>query len=785
MNYVGSPVARKEDRRLVTGRSQFVGDIKLSGMVEAAVLRSPISHGTIETFDVSEALAIPGVIAVFSAHDIRGEVEPFTRPFYKTIPQHVIDATGLVVRPYHAQLLADQRVFRTGEPVAVVIAEDRYIAEDALAAISIEYDSLPGLHSAEEAIADGAAQLHDDVPGNIHCRFDVSAGDVDQAFADADHHLARRIVIGRSVGSPMETRGVVAELSSTTDELRVWATQQRPHLLRSYLSEMLHRPEEAIRVISPDMGGSFGGGIYSEEILIPYIAMKLGRPVRWIEDRAENLGNARHSRDQTHDVEVCFDDDGTITGLKDRFLIDTGAYNQFAITLSYNTAAHLRSEFRIDNFQAEGICVLTNKRDNTPVRGAGRTSATFVCDRIVDMVAAALEMDPADVRRKNLIPASAMPYDMGMLYRDGGNVVYDSGDYPAQLEQALELMGYDDFRAEQQQLRTGGRYVGIGISCHVEGSGFGPHEGAMVRIDGSGHVIVHSGSNPHGQSHETVLAQVVADELGVTPDDVTVRAGDTGLIAHGGGTFASRSAVTAGSAAYSASRELRVKVLAVAGELLEADPVDLVITTGRIHPRGVPDVNLTFADVAAAASPGPGMVLPKGMGPGLEVTSYFVPPTVTFSSGTHVATVEVDVETGQVSVLRYVVVDDCGLILNPMVVDGQQHGGVAHGIGNGLFEEIIYNEDGQITNASFMDYLLPTASDVPFIEVAHAAHLSPLNPMGIKGAGEGAAVSPPAAIANGIVDALKPLDIEVNEMPITPAKLWRLIRQASEDVARA
>lgn len=781
MNYVGQRVPRKEDHHLITGRGQYVGDIHLRRMVEAAILRSPIAHGEITRLDTSRARDLDGVVSVMTAADLRGKVGPITRTFYKTIPAHVARETNLVVRPYRAQLLAEQKVFRVGEPVAVVLAKNRYVAEDALELIEVEYEPLEALTDPFAAMRDDAPQLHPDVPGNIHCSFHTGAGDIARAFQEAEHTLSTRITVGRSIGSPMETRGVVAEFDRSTNQLVIWATQQKPHLLRSYLSEMLGLPENHIRVISPDMGGSFGGGIYNEEIFIPFLATQLERPIRWIEDRRENLANARHTRDQYHDVEVAFNRDGRILGLKDRFLVDAGAYNPFVITLSYNTAAHLRNEFKIDNFDVEGICVLTNKRDNTPVRGAGRTSATFVIDRIVDMVAAYLKEDPADVRRRNLIPGELMPYDMGMLYRDGGRLVYDSGDYPAQFEKALALSNYAGFRERQERAQAEGRLIGIGISAHVEGSGFGPHEGATVRIDESGHVTVHSGSNPHGQSHETVLAQVCADALGVSPDGITVRAGDTGLIAHGGGTFASRSAVTAGSAVHGAATKVREKVLAIASELLEVSRDDLALEEGRVGVRGVPGTSLSLAEIAEAASPGPGSRLPEGMDPGLEETDYYVPPTVTYSSGTHVAIVEVDPETGMVTVLEYFVVDDCGQILNPTVVDGQQHGGVAHGIGNALLEEVIYDESGQLLNASFMDYLLPTAADVPSITVEHETHLSPLNPLGIKGAGEGGAVSPPAAIANAIIDALRPLEIEITEMPMSPARVWRSIQAATTD----
>jgi carbon-monoxide dehydrogenase large subunit len=675
-------------------------------------------------------------------------------------------------------LLAEEKVFRVGEPVAVVLAQNRYVAEDALELIEVDYDPLEALTDPFSALREDAPQIHPDVPGNVHCSFRTGAGDVERAFREAEHTIATRITVGRSIGSPMETRGVLADFDRATDELVVFATQQKPHLLRSYLAEMLAMPEEHIRIVSPDMGGSFGGGIYNEEILLPFLATRLDRPIRWIEDRRENLSNARHTRDQHHDVEIAFNQDGTIVGLKDRFLVDAGAYNPFVITLSYNTAAHLRNEFKIDNFEVEALCVITNKRDNTPVRGAGRTSATFVIDRMVDMVAAHLGQDPAVVRRKNLIPGELMPYDMGMLYRDGGRLVYDSGDYPAQFDKALTLADYAGFRDKQERARAEGRLLGIGISAHVEGSGFGPHEGATVRIDQSGHVVVHTGSNPHGQSHETVLSQVAADALGISPDHITVRAGDTALIAHGGGTFASRSAVTAGSAVHGAATKVREKILSIASELLEVSRDDLSLEDGRVTVKGVPDSSLSFAEIAEAAAPGPGSRLPEGVEPGLEETDYYIPPTVTYSSGTHIAVVDVDRETGMVSVVEYYVVDDCGQILNPMVVDGQQHGGVAHGIGNALLEEVVYDDSGQMLNPTFMDYLLPTAADVPPIQVEHETHLSPLNPLGIKGAGEGGAVSPPAAIANAIIDALRPLEVEITEMPMTPARVWRAIQDA-------
>ncbi len=777
--FVGTPVARREDRRLLMGDGRYAADIKLPGMVEAVFVRSPLAHGVIQTLDVSRAREMQGVVAVYTAADLAGRVADFTRPFYKTIDPEVERQSDLVVAPYRAELLASAKVYRAGEPLAVVIATDRYVAEDAAELVDIDIDPLPVLANSEAALEPGAAEIHPHVPGNIHASFTVRAGDPAAAMASAPHRMEGRFRFGRSVGSPMETRGVVVDPDANRDRLMVWASTQRPHLLRTYMAEMLDMPEESIRVAAPDMGGSFGGGIYAEEIVMAFVGLDLNRPIRWIEDRRENLGNARQARDQDHAVEVGFDDEGRILVLRDRFTIDCGAYNPFAITLSYNTAAHLRSQFKIDHFECEGLCVVTNKLQTTPVRGAGRPEAVFVIDRILDLVAARVGKDAAEVRRLNLIPGEEMPYDMGMLYRDGGRVVYDSGNYVEQFDRVVNMIDHQAFRARQPELKASGRHVGIGYSSHVEGSGYGPHEGAVVRIDGRGHVMVHTGSNSHGQSHETTLAQLCADALGVSVDDITVKTGDTSLIQYGGGTFASRSAVTAGSAVHMAALRMRSKVIAIAAHRLEANPADLEVVDSFVRSKDVPNLGLSLAEIADLAAPG--RTLPEGMDPGLEVDSYYVPPTVTYASGTHAVIVEVDADTGGVEILDYKIVDECGRVINPMVVDGQQHGGVAHGVGNALLEEFLYDEDCQPLNGTFVDYLLPTACDVPAVTVAHQEdYPSPLNPIGVKGAGEGATASAPAAIANAIVDALRPLEIELNELPITPARLRRQILAARE-----
>lgn len=776
--WVGQRLRRKEDARLVRGAGRFTADIRLPGTLHAAVLRSPFAHAEITRLDVAPALEAEGVVAVFTGADLAGRVGTFIEAAGKEITPALRAQVDVEVKSCPLPPIAHERVLWVGQPVAVVVARDRYAAEDGLEAIEAEYEPLDVVPDAESALRDGAPVLHEGLGGNVAARLAISSGDVDAAFAAAPFTLRERFTFARSAGNAMETRSVQAAWDEGRDELAVWITSPRPHLIRTNLSEMLGLPLERIRVVAPDMGGSFGTGLFGEDALIPFAAMALRRPVRWTEDRQEALLGTRHCRDQVHDLELAYDHDGRILALRDRFLVDAGAYNLYAVTVSYNTAAHIRGQYAIDTFSIEGLNVVTTKAPVAPVRGAGRPEAVFALDRALDLVAAERGLDPAEVRRRNLIPAEEMPRPMGMPYRDGQEMVYDSGDYPAQLEQALEAIDYDELRAEQARWRAEGRLVGVGISSYVEGSGFGPYEGAIVRLDQRGHLHVVTGAKPHGQGLETTLAQVCADEFGLPPERVSVTSGDTSQIQFGVGTFASRSAVTAGSAVGIAAGRLREKVLAVAGELLEASVDDLELVADGVASRDVHERAVSFGEIHAAATPGPRSRLPAGLEPGLEVQYYFVPPTVTFASGTHVASVEVDAETGFVKLLRYVTVDDCGRMLNPMIVEGQIQGGVAHGIGSALFEGVLYDEDCQLLTGSYMDYLLPTSTEVPSIEVGHQEFLSDLNPFGIKGCGEGGAVSPPAAIANAVVDALKPLRINVNRVPLGPAALLDLIREA-------
>jgi carbon-monoxide dehydrogenase large subunit len=767
--HVGTCVRRREDARLLTGRAQHVGDLRFPGTVHASIVRSPLAHARIGSIDATAARTSEGVIAVYTASDLGGRVDPMVESAREDLSARLAELVELEVRSLPMPVLAADVVRWLGQPVAAVVATDPYLAEDAAALVQVEYDPMPALPSVEAALAADAPLLHPELPDNVHARLRVSAGDVDRALAEADHRLRERFHMGRQVSNAIEPRGVLASMEDGI--LTIRATNTKPHLVRTFVSRMLRIPADRVRFVSPDMGGSFGGGVFPEDVLIPFVAYDLGRPVRWLEDRRENLLATSHGRDQVHEVEIGFREDGTVLALRDTFTMDVGAYNTYALTVPYNTVAHLRGQYRIDHVSVEGTVVLTTKAPAVPVRGAGRPEAAFVIERSMDLVARELGLDRAEVRRRNLIRPGDMPYDMGIPYRDTVPMSYEAADFPSQLEAALEAFDYEGWLERQREARSQGRRVGIGIAAFIEGSGHGPFEGAIVRIDESGHVTLISGARPHGQGHETVLAQVVADQLGVRPVDVDVRAGDTGLIAYGRGSFASRTAVMAGNAAAIAAARVRDKVLQVAGRALEVDPEELRIEDGRVRLPGHPDAEMDLRRVAALAAPGPRSGVGAGEQPGLEETAYFVPPTATFGSGTHLVAVELDADTGAVRVLDYVTVDECGTILNPTIVEGQVHGGVAHGIGNALLEEAAYDEDGQLLTTTYMDYLLPTSMDVPSIRVGHQVFPSDRNPLGAKGVGEGGAVGAPAAIVGAVEDALQPSAVRLTRIPLAPERI--------------
>lgn len=764
---IGASVKRKEDPRLLTGRGKYVADFGLPGMLHAAVLRSAHAHARLLRIDSSSALALPGVVAVITAQDL-GSVGP--------IPVRLGPRPALVacLQPP----LATDKVRYAGEPVAVVIAASRYLAEDAMDAILVEYEPLPAVADAQRAIEPGAPVLHEVISGNIVERLETRTGDVAAALSRADHRVRERFAVQRHTGVPLETRGLVASYDAGTRVLSVWGVAKVPHWNRRVLSELLNYPEHLIRFVELEVGGGFGvrGEFYPEDLVIPWAAMRLGSPIKWVEDRREHLVATNHSRQQLHEVEIGVRRDGTIVALRDRFLADLGAYiRTHGIIVPELTAALLPGPYRIPNYLCEALCVLTNKTPTGTYRGPGRFECTFVRERLVDLVAKELGLDPAEVRRRNFLQPEDMPYEVGGAAL-GQHTIYDVGDYGSAFETALAAVDYKAVRGEQAVARREGRYVGIGLGCVVEKAGLGPWEYARVEVDGSGHVAVYSGAASVGQGLETTLAQICGQELELGVEEISVIHGDSALVPFGVGGFASRGAMVAGSAVLEASRKVRAKMLALAARLLEAHPDDLVLEGGRVSVRGMPGRSVSFRDLARAA--GPGQPLPPGMEPGLSATHFFEAPKMSYPYGTHVAVVEVDPETGAVSLLKYVITYDVGKAINPMIVNGQLVGGLAQGVGGALLEELVYDAEGQPLATSFMDYLLPTATEMPEVTITKILEETPtpLNPLGIKGAGEGGSSGAGAAIANAVADALAPLGVSVTALPLSPERVVGMIQ---------
>ena len=833
IRHMGRSIPMREASPLLRGQGTYVGDLRFPGMLHAAVLRSPHAHAQIRSIDASGAVAMAGVVRVLTGEDIREAIEPFPSSF-EFHPRPWLEAIKPVLKGPRARVLALGKVRYVGEPVAMVVAEDRYLAEDALDGIAVDYEELPPLVDPEAALEPDAVRVHEDAEDNVVFHFSIAKGDVERALEDAPHRIRERLHHRRHGGIPMEGRGVVATAEAKHRRLTVWSSTQVPHSVRRQIAAQLGLAEETIRVVAPHVGGGFGPKVlvYPEEVLVPFLALELGRPVQWVEDRREHFVSTAHARDQIHYVEVGFDDDGRILGLKDRFLLDNGAYNPMGLTDAYNTSAHLQGPYRIPSLAVTGTCVATNKVPNAPYRGAGRPEAVFVMERCIDRIAGELGLDPAEVRFRNFVQPEEIPYDAGVLYRDGEPVRYDNGDFPGTLRKALDACRYEEVRAGQKEaaryrearrdrqaargggalrdadaaagssdpmqevqgalrdpdaghegLRDGqsprdGRYPGVGIGFYTEGTGVGSFEGARVEVDSWGKLLVSVGASGHGQGHETVFAQLTADLWGVTPEDVTVVGGDTDAIRYGVGTFASRSTVNAGTAIHEASGRLKAKVFELAGHLLEANPDDLTTRDGRVFVEERPDHGVSLAELAGAAVPGWATKLPEGMEPRLEATYYYVPQTVTWAHAAHVAVVEVDADTGEVTLLDYAVAHDSGPAINPLFVEGQVRGGVAQGIGGALYEEFVYDELGQLLTGTFMDYLLPSCGEVPAIKQVHLETPSPLNPLGLKGIGEGGAIAPPVAVANAVVDALRPLGgIEISETPVTPERVLALIRR--------
>ena len=635
---------------------------------------------------------------------------------------------------------------------------------------------------AQDALKAGAPLVHAQLGHNVNGEISIEKGNVDAALAQAPHRIKRRYYHHRYAASPMECRGVLSQYDSRTDSFTVWSSTQMVHIVRGAICASLGVPEARVRCIAPDVGGGFGvkGHPYVEDQVIAFLSRSLERPVKWIEDRYEHLISSCHSRDQTHDVEIGFDDTGRILALRDSFLMDQGAYNPLGLPIICNSVVHLPGPYKIDNLAVEGKLVFTTKAPNAPYRGAGRPEVVQAMERLIDLIGQKLGIEPAEVRRRNMVKASEMPYRNGILYRDGEPVVFDSGDYPGALEKALDALGgLEAFRDRQRGAREQGRYLGLGIGCYNEGTGVGPFEGATVRIESSGKIYVSSGAAPQGQGMETIFAQIAADLWKVDPEDIVVSLGDTAAIPMGFGTIASRSTVMVSGALHYASERLRNKAFEIAADLLECATGDLELRKGGVGIVGVPGKTLTLGSLAQAARPGWDRKRPQGMEAGLEDTHYYEPPTVTWAYAVHAAIVDVDIKTGRVKIERYIVAHDCGVAVNPMLVEGQVIGGTVQGIGGALLEELPYNADGQPLAASFMDYMLPTATDVPDIELVHMETPSPLNPLGVKGLGEGGAIAPPVTIANAIADALAPFDADFCSTPIKPEQIVNLVRTAT------
>jgi carbon-monoxide dehydrogenase large subunit len=773
---IGRPLRRVEDDRLLRGQGRYVADLEVSGALVAYFVRSPHAHARLGAVDAAAARAMPGVVAVFTPAEVTAHTAPICVAGEAHTPERLLRELKPLDRVHPTPIFPTGRVTYVGQPVAMIVAESKRAAQDAAEAVLVDYDPLPAVVDAQAALAPDAPRVEESWPDNVALRVATDKGRPDEAFATAAVVVEDEFVTHRYVAAPMEPRGILAAVDPVHRALTVWASTQTPHILQTILATSLKQSAESIRVIACDVGGGFGQkGIQSvEEVLVPFAARELGRAVKWVEERGENLIAAAHARDQVHRIALAATADGRILAVRDDVLVNFGAYNVIGLVVPYNTLSHLLGVYHIPSAR---ICVrgiLTNTTFTTPYRGAGRPEAVFAMERIIDRLAAKLGMDPADVRAKNIVAREAMPYDTGLLYRDGNPQVYDSGDFPELLRRARAIVDLDTLRQRQRAgLQPDGTYLGVGFALYVEGSGMGPFEGATVRVLPSGRVEVATGACSQGQGHRTVYAQITADALGVPFESIDVIGGDTGKIGFGIGTIASRSTVTAGNAIHAAATLVKERALAIASDLLEAAPEDLELVAGQVRIKGA-DRAVGVAQVAQAAIKG---VLKQGK-PGdgaLADTSYFIPPTVTYASAAHAVVVGVDPDTGVVKVLRYVVVHDCGRVVNPLLADAQVMGGVAQGLGGILREEMVYDANGQPVTGSFMDYAMPIAADLPDIELDHIESLSTRNPLGVKGLGEGGAIGPPAAIANAVEDALRPLGVVVRRGPLSPARVRELI----------
>jgi aerobic carbon-monoxide dehydrogenase large subunit len=772
--WFGASVKRKEDPALLAGKGRFVDDVRLPGTLHAAFVRSPHPHAKILAVRADAARKLAGVHLVLAFADLPEPLRRNALPLFVPSPA--------ITELYMPYALASTETVYAGEPIAIVVADSRYIAEDAAALVEIEYEPLPGVSNCAAAMEPGSPRAHMGAKSNIAARVPITVGDADAAFKTAAHVVSERIFIHRGGPFFLECRGLVASYDAVTDAYTVYISSQGSHRIKRGLLDILDLNDNQMHVITPDVGGGFGpkGAIYPEYPCVAACARLLGRPVKWIEDRRENFLCTHQERDQFWDLDLAVDRDARILGLRGRLIHDTGAFVPWGLVLPWIAATTVPGPYVIPSYKLELNAVYTNMISTTPVRGAGRPQGVFVMERMMDRLAQSLGLDPAEVRRRNFIGPEQMPYKVGIIFRDGRPVTYDSGDYPAAQAGALKAADYDGFPARQAAARKAGRYLGIGISNAVEGTGLGPYEGATVRIATTGKIVLYTGATPQGQSHKTTLAQIAADQLGVSYEDVTVATADTKEIAFGVGTFAARTAVNAGSSAHIAAFEVAKKIKQIAGDMMEVSPDDLELRDGFAEVRGVPGMKKSFREISVKSIGMPGFSMAGGLSPGLENTAYFQPDQSTYSNGTHIAEVDVDVETGAVKIVRFTVMHDCGTVINPMVVEGQVVGGVAHGIGNALFERLFHDAGAQPQTVNFVDYLLPGSTDMPPIDILHSETPSPLNPLGMKGAGEGGTIPAIAAIIAAVENALAPFGIRINEAPISPARIAQLVSVATK-----
>jgi carbon-monoxide dehydrogenase large subunit len=779
MSWMGKSVRRVEDEPLLKGRGKFVADVRLPGTLEVVFVRSPHAHATIRSIDVTSARTAPGVVTVITAAEITGRTAPICVAGEVHTPERLLKALKPLDKVHPTPLLPEKRATYVGQTVAMVVAETLDQAKDAAELVAVDYDPLPAVVDPVAALVDGAPLVEPEFGSNLVLSVGTTKGDPAAAFAKAPVVVEEAFVSHRYVAAPLETRGIQAHADPVTGALTVWAATQTAHVLQSLIAVSLKMPVERIRVVACDVGGGFGQkGVQSvEDMLVAFAAIELERPVRWIESRSENLTAAPHARDQVHRIAVAADRDGRLLALRDEATMNCGAYNFLGLVVPYNSLSHLLGPYDVPNVSILVKGVLTHTMYTTPYRGAGRPEAVFAMERILDRLAAKLGLEPADVRARNLVAKEAMPYDTGLLYRDGFPQVYDSGDFPELLKRARRLVDLEGLRVAQRAGFPDGKLRGVGFSMYVEGTGMGPFEGATVRVLSSGRVQVASGACSSGQGHRTVYAQLAADVLGVPLESIDVVGGDTATVPFGIGTIASRSTVTAGNAIHQAAVQVRDRILALASEAMETAPEDLELADGKVRLKGVPDRALSFAQLAREAA---AAVLRRGQhGDGLLAeTAYFRPPTVTYTSAANAAVVAIDPDTGTVQVERFVVVHDCGRVVNPLLADAQIAGGVMQGIGGALAEQMVHDEGGQPLTGSFQDYALPIAEDAPELVLDHIESPSPRNPLGVKGLGEGGAIGPPAAVANAVEDALKPFGAVVRRGPFTGPRVLALMQDA-------